>query len=313
MEKAWNCLLYGVALSLAVFVTERVAMAMFETSQFGRDLFQGSVWGVFLAFSAGLKRLEFSRDEIRSEFAEAEADLKGTARENIVAGRVLYERIVREVERSDANLRDRSVDIATETSRALIAFSRRSEELRQAAEVTSGRQLKKRLLEVDERMRASKDQQVRKELGTIMEELAEQLRVRARLDVAQARLEAKQQRCLTSLERLHVTLLQGAGSSYQDSSLQESIESLQKLSDELHWRNLSVDELVKDSEIEEPVTVDQLLEELRDESDDVVLSNSATSLDTDEPEDEPRTTKSEDGTDGTVTVDEETHVQNSSR
>lgn len=311
VEKVWNCLLYTIALSLAVFVTERLGPAMFSASEFGRDLLQGSVWGVFLAFSAGLRRLEFLRDEIRAEFTEAEAEIGGRDRENVVAGRVLYERIVREVDRADSVIRDRSLSIATETSRALIAFAKRADELRQAAEVTSGRKLKMRLLEVNQRIESSRDPQVRSELTAVMEELHEQLKVRARLDVARARLEAKQQRCLTSLERLHVTLLQGAGTA--DSSLEESIESLQKLSDELHWQNLSVDELVKGSELPPEITIDELLTEFQDESEQVVLSSAATSLDIEEHADEPQSADKEDGTDGTVKVDEETHVQNSSR
>jgi hypothetical protein len=311
IEGAWNWLLYGCALALGVFVTQRVGMTVFEGSEFGQDLFQGAVWGLFLAFSAGLKRLEFLRDELRSEFAEAEAEVKGLEKDNIIAGRVLYERIVIETEKTESSLQDRALEIASETSRALIAFSRRSDELRQAAEVTSGRQLKKRILEVDARLLATKDSQVSKELRTVLDELGEQLRVRSRLEVARARLEARQQRCLTSLERLHVTLLQGSGSSSQDSSLQESIESLERLSDELHWQNLSVEELVKDSDVAEELTVDQLLQSVRQEPEGVVLSVDTT-LDTEDPANEPVASKGADGTDGTVTESEEAHVQTSS-
>ncbi len=311
IEGAWNWLMYGSALALGVFVTQRVGLGVFEGSEFGQDLFQGAVWGLFLAFSAGLKRLEFLRDELRAEFAEAEAEIKGVEKDNLLAGRVLYERIVKEAERAESNLQDRALEIASETSRALIAFTRRSDELRQAAEVTSGRQLKKRILEVDARLLATKDSQVSKELRTVLYELGEQLRVRSRLEVARARLEARQQRCLTSLERLHVTLLQGSGPSSQDSSLQESIESLEKLSEELHWRNLSVDELVKDSEVNDELTVDELLQSARQEPEGVVLSVDS-ALDTEDPSHEPVDSKGADGTDGTVTESEEAHVQTSS-
>lgn len=311
VESAWHLVLYGVALGLGVFVTERLGAAVFEGNAFGLDVMQGAVWGLFLAFSAGLKRLEFSRDEIRAELAEAEADLKGQDQENVVAGRVLYEQILREVEKQEGAVRDRATEIATETSRALMAFARRSNELRIAAEVTSGRQLKKRMLEVDARLQATRDPQVRTELQAVLEELVEQLRVRTRLDVARARLEARQQRCLTSLERLHVSLLQGAGGNHQDSALKDSIENLEKLSDELHWRNLSVEELVKGADVDTSLNVDDILAELRQTPDEVVLTT-ATVLDTSADENQPPASE-EDGTDGTVTVDDEAHAKHDSR
>lgn len=310
IEGAWHLLLYGVALALGVFVTDRLAVTVFEGNHFAIDLMQGSVWGLFLAFSAGLKRLEFSRDEIRSDLAEAEADLKGQDQENVAAGRVLYEQILREVEKADGVVRDRATEIATETSRALLAFARRSNELRIAAEVTSGRQLKKRMLDVDARLQATKDAQVRTELQAVLEELVEQLKVRTRLDVARARLEARQQRCLTSLERLHVALLQGVSGSHQDSALRESMENLEKLSDELHWRNLSVEELVKGADLDSGLNVDDILAELRQAPDEVVLST-ATVLDTTADENQPPASK-QDGTDGSV-VEDEVHAHHDAR
>lgn len=294
-------LLYSVALAAGVFVTSRLGTE-FAASTISLSIMTSAVWGLFLAFAAGLKRLDWQRDELWSEFRDAEADLKGAEGEDITAGRVLYEAILKELERSKENdLKSRAREITEETCRALIAFAKRSSELQYAADVTQHRQLRKRVVEMNERLKGTRDPQVIKEMEATLHELTEQLRVRSRLEVARLRLEARRQRCFTALERLHVSLLQSGGGAF-DSALEESIESLERLTDEVSWRNLSVDELAGDTigeSLEELVlSADPQVEraeddiELGDSETEVVLD---TSCDTVE-----RAQEESDGTDGSI-------------
>lgn len=264
LEKGFFAGMYGLALVGGLFVT-RVLGPMFDID-FASQLFTGATWGVFLAFAGGLKRLDWARDELMSKFKDAYADLDGSERETIHSGKVLYEQILKELDRTrEASTRDRAAEIATETSQALIALTRRAQELRIGAQRTSQRQLGNRIVELDERIENTQDPTVKRELEATLDELVEQVKVRKRFEVARARLEARQQRCFTALERLHVSLVQSAGA--DDGAVRESIESLERLSDELRWRNLSVDQLVDgaDEDMSEEFDSRVIIEELRGE------------------------------------------------
>ena len=337
-EKAFFGVLFALAMTGGLYVSN--VLGAFIDVAFVQNVFAASTWGLFLAFASGLKRVQWSRDEVRAEFADAYAELNGAERETIHNGRVLYDQILRELERTnDKSQAERAIEIATETSRALIAITQRSQQLREGAAKTSQRGLQSRIVALDERIQNAKDKTVRKELEATLEQLVEQVKVRKRFDVARARLEARQQRCFTALERLHVALVQ-SGTGADDAAVLDSIESLEKLSDEIRWRNLSVDELVGDSDEvpNEDTETDDIVAELRaelesssegehddegdveleaslDESDEVVLDEpqGRTVLDTgasstDGTADEPP------GTDGSVEVAAEpAHATSDSR
>ena len=113
-------MIYAVALGVAAFVAGVLVPQFFAAGLLG-NVFQGGIWGLFLAFAAGLSHLDWSRDEILSEFREAEADLKGTSKESMKNGRQLYEQIVVELSRAtEMETQNRAREIATETARALI-------------------------------------------------------------------------------------------------------------------------------------------------------------------------------------------------
>lgn len=265
VERAFFTGVYGLALLGAMFVT---IVASQEIDQpFVLTVFTTTTWGLFLAFAAGLKRVKWSRDEVVAEFNDAYADLRGEDRETIRSGQTLYNQIVSELERDgDARHVTRGMQIATETSRALIALTRRAQQLREGVQITSKRDLNERIVALDERIAATSDATVKRELQVTLEQLVAQVNVRRRFDVARARIESRQQRCFTALERLHIALVQsGAGDS--DAAVIESIESLEQLSDEIQWRNLSVDELTSD-EVEPPADADHdaIVAELREQA-----------------------------------------------
>lgn len=79
-------------------------------------------------------------------------------------------------------------------------------------------------------------------------EIVEQMRTRARLEAAGVRLEARAQRYLTALERLHVTLIQNDSLTSSDATVHVALDDLARLTEEVHWKNLSLDELVGSGE-----------------------------------------------------------------
>ncbi len=304
-ERAFVVVMHALALVPAAFVVE--VLAPMIPTELAQLVFSGGVFGVFLSFASGLKRVDWQRDELLAEFKDAYADLRGEERETIRSGRIIYEQIVRELERAEQQTRDRAADIASETGHALIAITRRSQQLRSAVEKTGHRQLQSRIAEIDRRIEEARDATVERELRATLKELAEQVKARRRFDVARARLEARQQRCFTALERLHVSLVQASAG--DDAGVIESIESLERISDEIRWRNLSVDELVGD-EVEPEASEADVDEILADARAGVVLDGAdsdsteeGTVLDTGAAEDESPTDEPP-GTDGSVEVSE---------
>lgn len=261
-DRAISWIIFSAALTLAVFTTRGLFTGMMDILQ---NVLSGATWGLFLAFAAGLKRMEWSRNETLSSFRESYSEADGEERESLHAGRVLYEQILAELKRVDSKTSTRAQVIADETSQALIALTRRSGELQLAEQRTQGRNLEARVFELDQKIAKTKDLRVKKELEATLQEMVEQLRVRRRFGTARARLDARVQRCFTALERLHLSLVQ-VGSGDSDSVLEASLSSMEKLTDEIRWRNLSVDELLGDeqgSEMKE-LESDSVVEDIRE-------------------------------------------------
>ena len=251
VEKLGWAMLFSIAMVGGVWVSTSIGFLMLSSSTFAFSLASGAIWGLFLSFAAGLRRLRFDRDELWSKLNEAEKDLRGEEAQDIRQGRALYEAIQRELERTkEVDLKARALAITRETTEALVAFARRAEELQTALEVTRSRQLEERAKVLRAELLAIRDQHLAREVEATLREVVEQIQVNKKLEVARRRIEAKKQRCFTALERLHVSLLQG-GHGAADSALAESVSNLERLTDEVEWRNLSVDELVGDEE--EPI------------------------------------------------------------
>ena len=93
LEKAGAALMYGVAMLAAGFAASVLIPQFFQHLSPVGLVFQGGVWGIFMGFASGLRRLDWNRDEVLSEFREAEADLDGEeagqADLGVLAGRQL--------------------------------------------------------------------------------------------------------------------------------------------------------------------------------------------------------------------------------
>lgn len=250
-ERALICMAYAFAMAGGLFTADMLFGAGFlngllEVPVMG-PIMQAGIWSIFLMLPAGLKYLQWESDEIVVEFRQARQGLDDKHTAALQNGEETYQRILEEIEREDdASVRTRSTDIAREVSRGLIELTRRSHELHERVGRTQMRPLEVRARELEARIRSAQDTVLKRELMAGLGEIVEQMRTRRRLEAAVARIEARQQRYLTALDRLHVTLVQNDSLSPSEGALSHSLDELSRLTDEVHWKNLSVDELVED-------------------------------------------------------------------
>lgn len=211
------------------------------------SVLQAGIWTLFLMLPAGLKHMQWKDDELATELKAASVGLSKHHKHILTVAQETYGRITDEIEREGAeHIRVRSTGIAQDVVRGLIALTRRSDELHRAIERTNARPLEIRAKELEDRIRATRDAALRKELVAALGEVVEQMRTRQRLETACARIEARQQRYLTALDKLHVTLVQNDSLSSTEGSLVHSLDELSQLTEQVRWQNLSVEELVAD-------------------------------------------------------------------
>lgn len=270
--------LYGIALAIGVFIATMMTSPGTTLGQIPvlRDVVGTMLWGVVMMLPGGARLGQWQQDEIMAEFKGLRAEVKGPSREAIDGAMATYERITQELEReTHAGLRTRAMSVAQEISRALIALTRRAQELGRTSERMSTNALEIRAKSLMGRIHASKDKALRRELHAAHEEILEQIIARRRIQVACVRVEARQQRFLTALDRLYVTLVQHDTLSASQGAVSESLDDLSRITEEVHWQNLSVDELCGDDESDSSDASDDL-DELLEPSAGVVLDLEAT-------------------------------------
>ena len=257
LKRAVLWLGYGLALMAGVYTSQTLIDHGFLYS-FSQEMpavaevARAGIWGLFLMVPAGLKFVSWESDEVLAEYRAAEKEATSdSVRSLLVAARQTYERIADEIAREEQEaMRDRAESIAAEVSRGLISLMKRSGELSATLRGTQGRALEARAQELEDRIRHTRDASLRRELAAALREIVEQMRARKRLETACARLEARQQRYLTALDRLHVALVQGDTlSDVASGALSHSLDELSQLTREVQWKNLSVEELC-DSDLE---------------------------------------------------------------
>ncbi len=214
------------------------------------NLVQAAIWTVFLMLPAGLKYMQWNDDELSNELKSASAGLGKRHQHILNVASETYARILDEIEREESeSIRERALAIAQEVVTGLIALTKRSDELHRAIERTNARPLEIRARELEDRIRATRDAALRRELVAALTEVVEQMRTRRRLETACARIEARQQRYLTALDKLHVTLVQNDSLSSTEGALVLSLDELSQLTEEVRWQNLSVDELLDNEQV----------------------------------------------------------------
>jgi hypothetical protein len=212
------------------------------------ELVRAAIWTLFMGLATGLKALEWQGDPVLAEMRETRALITHGSRELLDNAISAYERVSSEIGReSQPDVKRRGEEIAQELGRAVIALTRRSHEIHESLRQLEDRPLDRRARELEDRARATKDVALKRELMAALSEILEQMRTRSRLEAAGVRLEARAQRYLTALERLHVTLIQNDSLTADDGAVHIALDDLSRLSEEVHWKNLTLDELVGDT------------------------------------------------------------------
>lgn len=209
-----------------------------------REPLTGVIWGTFMAAGVGLELLRLHGDRLQARLDAAIDDVGERAARFVRPARELYGEIRREIESADAApVRDDAERILEESLRALESLARRGDELRGALDAHSVGDLEARRTAVQTQLEATDEETLRRELEAAREELARQASDRDRLETAIARIDVRQQRCLSALQRLHVHLVEDRDTAETESHLERSMEELSHLTAKVQWRNLSVEEI----------------------------------------------------------------------
>ncbi|AWV89697.1 hypothetical protein [Bradymonas sediminis] len=244
--------LFALALPAGVFssgVLFPESALQFLEPVFGRQALIGATWGVFMAVAAGLSDLRPENDAQLALLDRAIAEHQQPVRDYLESARELHQQVLRESERSQsADARRRAGEIARETIDSLLRFAQRSRELRAALQATGSERLTRRINRLNQRIAATTNPAIARELTQARDDAREQAQMRERLDLACVRLETRQQRCVTTLEKLHLTLVQHSSHAVSDLGLTESLAQLEQFADEVQFQNLSVDELCEDEQ-----------------------------------------------------------------
>jgi len=237
----------GAAFGAAVFTTG----ILFEAGFLGsldlggvREPLTGAIWGTFLAAGIGIGGLRVRSTGLADELDETLEEVGESAGRYLESARELYGEIRRAIEAVEGGAMSRDAERILEAGlRELESLARRSDELRGALEIQDKGVLEERRAEIDQRLESTDDGALRRELEAARAEMARQSEDRDRLEEAVARIDVRQQRCLSALRRLNVVLVEGRGGAESERRLDETLEELGHLTDRVHWRNLTADEI----------------------------------------------------------------------
>lgn len=248
MRRKWLGIgVFALALPAGVFSSGVLLPAgalAFAEPIFARQALVGGTWGIFMALAAGLSDLHSQDDTQLNLLERAIARHRQPVRDYLESARELYLQIGRESARSlSEDARRRAGEIARETIDALLRVAERSQELRSALQATGSERLDHRISRLNQRIAAATNPAIARELTQARDDAREQAQMRERLDLAAVRLETRQQRCVMTLEKLHLTLVQHANHAVSDLSLTEALARLEQFADEVQFQNLSIEEL----------------------------------------------------------------------
>jgi hypothetical protein len=209
------------------------------------QVLSSGIWGLFLAGAVGTGFVRLDRDEVLAKLDRAIAESMSPVDDYLRSATELYEKINGELERGHGTeLGERARAITEETIDSLTEFSLRYTELREGISEDKARALRRRAETLDKRIEQARSPELAAQLRKTQDEVLGQLDIQEELELACARLESRGQRCVTMLERLHVTLVQNASGELQNAALNESFEELEHLADEVQMKSLSVEQLL---------------------------------------------------------------------
>ncbi len=261
---------YGLMAVIGLFVSTKLfltASPIFELlGQPGaQDAATGATLGFFLSLGGTVGRLTLDRDEVKHLWSETRESLKGDMAELAQQGVTLYDEIIgrlnrRSKEGKDLAILDEARRVSSETTQRLILLARRWCEIEGSVDGTARPRLEARREALEGKIATVKDSVIRAEYQAVIKTLDEQLAGFDKIDIARERLVARMHRCLASLERVSLMVLQLSTSDAQDASLsiKPELYRLDEMSDELSWKTLSIDDLCGPDEASPPEGVEAL-------------------------------------------------------
>lgn len=238
----------GVFTTSVLFESGFLAAADFTGA---REPLTGAVWGAFMAAGIGLDQIRVGNSDLLGRLDAAIEDVNERAGRFLRPARELCVKIRGKIDGSDtASVQENAERILEESLRALESLARRGDELREALEAHPAGDLEVRRTSVEAQLESAEGEALQRELEAARAELARQADDRKRLETAIARIDVRQQRCLSALQRLHVHLVEDRGSAESDDRLEQSLEELSHLTEKVQWRNLSVEEICERAEEE---------------------------------------------------------------
>ena len=246
-DRVGSIVVFALALGAAYFTSSTLFESGFLQGAdlpLVRELLTGGIWGTFMAAGAGVKQVRWSHDPQLVDLKETAGKVGASERRYLDAARELYRPIHREIEKtSDDDLRSHAEKITDQTLQALKALTLRSTELRDAMLSNPGHNLGRRVERLEGRLERIQGPSGREELRAAKREVEEEIASRDRVEIAITRLEVRQQRCVTALERLHMNLVECGHVETAEMGLEASLNELDDLTDQVQWRNLSLEEI----------------------------------------------------------------------
>ncbi len=271
---------YGLALMLAVFTTQTFVEIGFLSGLMDTifpEFVMGVIWGAFMSAAAVASRVQVTRDMIMADYKATIAAVGLAERTLLVKGLEAYSQLMAEFARSeDHAFVEIARPVAEDVAKNMLVLARKTNTLRPMNVLNDFIQLEARIARIDEQLQRAEDSALRRELLAARAELEEQLTARRELRSTCARFETRQQRCITSLERLQIALIQNSSMGMEHVDLQDAMSSLQDLAEEIRWRGgweiqdessdlaaVSDVDVVVQSGVEEDVSLRDVAEEMQ--------------------------------------------------
>ncbi len=291
-------------LGLYVATTLMVGPRALEWLQYTgvQDAAFGGVLGFFLSLGGVVGRMRIDQDPVHRLWAETQSELSGDMAELAEQGVRLYEEILERAEKRRGENKDLKIlpeaeRVAGATTQRLIRLAERWCQIEKSVDNTTRPRLEARLNALEEKLKNVKDAVIRAEYSAAARTVRDQLKSFEKIDVGRERLVARIHRCLASLERVSLLMLQLSTSDAEDASLslQPELTRLDEMSDELSWKSLSVDDLLALEEQEAHDEITTALAEVKEEEDAPVLPKveASTTPDLDAVKEEERETPQE--------------------
>lgn len=214
----------------------------------GVEVGTAAVLGIFALVAAGGRRLDRHSGQLAGRLLEARRERQGKEASVLDEAVETVRGLTSLLDRATADDRRRAERVAEETVRSLVVLTRRSDLLRETLADRSEDRVADRIDAIDTELQTEEAPRLRREIEATREELAGRRETRERLESELARLEVRQHRCVSALERLRMAVAATTSADASDGKLEACVDEVDSLNREVEWRQQSVEELLDGAE-----------------------------------------------------------------